>query len=532
MFRAILLLLAMGLSGFPAWAAQTAPRVALVVGVSAYKHVPPLANTLNDAQGLAAALTRIGFEVETVTDPDRAALEAAVRRFGKRATGADAALFFYAGHALEFGGQNWLVPVQAEVHNERDLRFETVQIDAILEQIEGQARVSILVLDSCRDNPFRKTLTAGGRGMGSERGLAPQRATVGTLIVYATAPGTEAADGASSNSPFTTALLRHIETPGLEIRSMISEVRKDVRKATSGRQIPWDSSALEGEFFLKTAALVAPSPNQEVEVAFWNSVKDTKDAAELRAYLKSFPAGAFTGLARSRLARLTAPPPPAPAAPAGPLTGPLAPASPALPTISPPPSAVSAPPNGIEQIARVAEKLNATLAAFIRKDYAAAKGHKAIAVHPPTGRGFHWSGVDSAAHAERWALEGCQAQYASPCILLAVEDALQAPDPAAAPPRPMERVAYAGPFQVGMLPWRLEIEPEALAYPNLGGEKAIAVRPRGARLAVSSGKKTIVEAEREALTWCNQGQDALDPCFLYASGMKVILPARRTAAAR
>lgn len=215
MFRAILLLLAMAMPGFPAWAAQIAPRVALVVGVSAYKHVTPLANTLNDAQGLAAALTRIGFEVETVTDPDRTALEAAVRRFGKRATGADAALFFYAGHALEFGGHNWLVPVQAEVHNERDLRFETVQIDAILEQIEGQARVSILVLDSCRDNPFRKTLTAGGRGMGGERGLAPQRATVGTLIVYATAPGTEAADGASSNSPFTTALLRHIETPGL-----------------------------------------------------------------------------------------------------------------------------------------------------------------------------------------------------------------------------------------------------------------------------------------------------------------------------
>ena len=194
MFRALLLLLVMGVSGFSTWAAQIAPRVALVVGVSACKHVTPLANTLNDAQGLAAAPTRIGFDVETVTDPDRTALEAAARRFGKRATGADAALFFYAGHALEFSGQNWLVPVQAEVHNERDLRFETVQI-------EGQARVSILVLDSCRDNPFRKTLTAGGRGLGGERGLAPQRATVGTLIVYATAPAGPLAGPLAPASP-------------------------------------------------------------------------------------------------------------------------------------------------------------------------------------------------------------------------------------------------------------------------------------------------------------------------------------------
>ena len=96
----------------------------------------------------------------------------------------------------------------------------------------------------------------------------------------------------------------------------------------------------------------------------------------------------------------------------------------------------------------------------------------------------------------------------------------------------MERVAYTGPFRPGMLPWRLEIEPQVLAYPTLGGGRAIAVRPRGARLAVSGGKKTIAEAEHDALARCNEGQDALDPCFLYASGLKVIFPARRTAAAR
>ena len=125
-------------------------RVALVVGVSAYRNVPRLPNTTNDARAVAAALTRTGFQVVTLLDPDRAGFEAAVREFGQRARGADASLFFYAGHALELGGRNWLIPANALLRTDRDLRFETLDLDAVLEQTDGASRVSLVFLDSCR----------------------------------------------------------------------------------------------------------------------------------------------------------------------------------------------------------------------------------------------------------------------------------------------------------------------------------------------------------------------------------------------
>jgi len=273
-------------------------RVALVVGVSAYKHANTLPNTLNDAKDIAAALSRLGFDVEIVKDPDRARLEAGVRRFGDRARGADVALFYYAGHALEYGGQNWLVPVQADLHTERDLRFETLEVDAVMDQIVSQARISLVILDSCRDNPFRHALTGTFREMLVGRGLAaPQTGASGTLVVYATAPGRVADDGAGPHSPFTAALLRHIEEPGVEIRRLITMVRQDVRQATGGRQTPWDSSSLEGQFFLRPVAA-------DIEVIYWDSVRSSNDPADLQSYLSRYPSGVFADLARNRIARL------------------------------------------------------------------------------------------------------------------------------------------------------------------------------------------------------------------------------------
>jgi hypothetical protein len=271
-------------------------RVALVVGVSAYQHANKLVNTVNDANGIAASLSRLGFDVETVIDPDRTGLEAAVRRLGDRARGADVALFYYAGHALEYGGQNWLVPVQADLHSERDLRFETLDVDAVIEQLEGQSRVSIVVLDACRDNPFRHILTGSHRELVVNRGLAPQTGAVGTLLVYATAPGQVAEDGNGLYSPFTAALLHHLEDPGVEIRRLITIVRAEVRKATYGKQVPWDSSSLEGQFFLRPVAA-------DVEAIYWDSVRNSNDPADLRAYLAHYPNGMFAELARNRIAR-------------------------------------------------------------------------------------------------------------------------------------------------------------------------------------------------------------------------------------
>jgi uncharacterized caspase-like protein len=228
-------------------------RVALVVGAAAYQHAPQLPNTRTDATAIAAALQRLGFEVERLLDPDRAAFEAAVRRLGRNSAGADAALFFYAGHALESAGENWVVPVSADIAGDRDLRFEALDLDTILDQMNGGARVSLVFLDSCRDNPFRLRITSGTRDF-SGGGLGRVNAAVGTFIAFATAPGNFAEDGSGPDSPFTTALLASIEKPGLEVRQMLSEVRKAVREATGGRQIPWDTSALEGQFYFKPPA--------------------------------------------------------------------------------------------------------------------------------------------------------------------------------------------------------------------------------------------------------------------------------------
>jgi uncharacterized caspase-like protein len=152
------LLLLLGLAAFwlsrPCAAAEL--RVALVVGAAKYEHGATLANTLDDARDTAAALKRLGFDVDLVLDPDRASLEAAVRRLGQRSRGADAALFYYSGHALESQGVNWVLPVSADVKDDRDLRFEALDLATVLNQVEGSARVSLIFLDACREDPFKQ----------------------------------------------------------------------------------------------------------------------------------------------------------------------------------------------------------------------------------------------------------------------------------------------------------------------------------------------------------------------------------------
>src|SRR5262245_40282811 len=215
--------------------AQAGRRVALVVGVSNYQYVPRLGNPANDARDIADAFNRLGFQVQTLIDPDRRALEDAIRKLGQDAEGADAGVFYYSGHALEVNGQNLLVPASAHIRSERDLRFETVDLDSVLDAVSGRSKVSLLILDSCRDNPFVKQLAGSSRAI-SLRGLGPVDAAVGTLIAFSTAPGKTAFDGDFRNSPFTAALLKNIERPGIEVRRMFGDVRREVREGTGGRQ--------------------------------------------------------------------------------------------------------------------------------------------------------------------------------------------------------------------------------------------------------------------------------------------------------
>jgi uncharacterized caspase-like protein len=279
-------------------------RVALVVGVSNYEHAGRLTNTLNDANDMAATLKRMGFDVETVLDPSRPALEAAVRRYGDRSADADVSLFYYSGHAMESASRNWLLPASASPTSERDLRFEAIDLNTIQEQGDA-AKVEIIFLDACRDNPFAKRI-ATRRGY-APRGLARFEVPVGgMLIAFSTGPGQVAIDGlgANRNSPFTAALLKHIEAPGVEIKTLLGQVTHDVAAQTQGKQRPWQNSSLEGDFYFVPPPAAAQTPAQSLDSTYWNSIKDSRTPAEFESYLARFPNGVFVELAKSRLAAL------------------------------------------------------------------------------------------------------------------------------------------------------------------------------------------------------------------------------------
>ncbi|MBR0672056.1 caspase family protein [Neoroseomonas soli] len=503
----ILLVATLLLAALPAMA----QRVALVVGAGAYRHVPGLANPPNDAADIAAALARLGFRTDLVLDPDRAQLEQAVRRLGQAARGAEAAVFYFAGHALEAGGRNWLLPVTAEIGSERDLRFEALDMDIVGEQLDGVARVSIVLLDACRDNPFRLRLAGVSRSATVGLGLAQLRAAVGTLVAFSTAPGTVAADGEGRNSPFTRALLRRIEAPGIELRQMLAEVRREVREATGGRQVPWEHSALEGAFYFvpPPAATAATGAARDAELVFWESVRASRNPADLQAYLARFPAGLFRDLAANRLRELGAPP------------GGGA-------------DRIAAPGAGAvteESLATVlAARMTPEDAHRIAATYIAERGPaKAIAIQGVRRGSWRISALPENVDVAEIVLERCQIAYGAPCILVAVNDRLAEPGP----PRPMPRVAHAGAFDLaqvpGILPTRRGPGADLARYVAGPEPKAMAMHPTG-RFYWRTGAASRTAAEEAALNACNDDRERNrrdGPCLLYASDGQVVLPERR-----
>ena len=227
-------------------------RVALVVGNSTYAHIGRLPNPDNDARDMSAALRRLGFEVTTELDADRVELTAALRAFTRRSAGADVSLVFYAGHGIEMDGVNYLVPVDARLERDVDVRFETVTVDDLLVSTSG-ALLRLLILDACRNNPLARSMqrTAATRTVsgGSFSDLNEDLLGDETLVAYAAAAGTTAADGRGRNSPYTAALLSHLETP-LEIGLLFRRVRAQVLAATNGAQRPHEYHSLVGEHYL------------------------------------------------------------------------------------------------------------------------------------------------------------------------------------------------------------------------------------------------------------------------------------------
>lgn len=253
------------LSAGPATAEK---RIALVVGNSAYQNITRLDNPRNDATLMAETLSGLGFTLiggSAQLDLDKAALDIDVQNFGRQIQGADVALFYYAGHGVQVNGSNYLVPVGANPTREADVDFQMVDINLVLRQMQGSGtRLNVVILDACRNNPF------GARGLRSaDGGLAQMRAPEGTLISYATQPGSVAQDGSGGHSPYTKALATTIKQAGLDIFQTFNQVGLAVKRETGGSQQPWvSSSPIDGSFYFVAPVAAAPpvtiEPSQQL----------------------------------------------------------------------------------------------------------------------------------------------------------------------------------------------------------------------------------------------------------------------------
>ena len=297
-----------------AFGAAAEKRVALVVGNGNYEYFGDLRNPPNDARLMARTLRALGFEVLEHVDVTQKQMKRALKAFGRRLekAGKDSvALFFYAGHGVQVNGENYLLPVNAEIETEADVNIEAVAADSAIGIMAfAQSRLNFVILDACRNNPFSRGVRSGVRG------LARMNAPRGTMVAYATAPNDVAADGDGVNSPYTTALAREMMKPGVQVEEAFRNVRVAVMAATDERQTPWESSSLTGAFYFNTGARgVTVTPNQPPpaqpaaaapsgEVEFWRSVRDSDNAALFEAYLSRYPNGEFAVIARVKLDEL------------------------------------------------------------------------------------------------------------------------------------------------------------------------------------------------------------------------------------
>lgn len=247
--------------------ASAEKRVALVIGNSAYAHTAPLKNPSNDATDMTATLRSLGFEVIDGTDLTKREMMSRIRTFADKVRGADVGLFFYAGHGLQVDGRNYLAPVDASLKSDVDLDFEAVELNLVLKQLERSAPLSLVFLDACRDNPLAQNLAVASRSLSIGRGLAQVEKAVGMMIAFATQPGNVALDGEGRNSPYTSALLKHIGAQGQSINDVMIEVRRDVLQQTDGKQVPWENSSLTGQFYFKPSAAQAGTPTTADEIA-------------------------------------------------------------------------------------------------------------------------------------------------------------------------------------------------------------------------------------------------------------------------
>ena len=250
---------ALGLQLFSA-PVSAGQRVALVIGNASYAHAPRLANPLNDANDMGAALERLGFAVTRMDNAGQVELRRGLQQFPLAASASEMAVVFYAGHGIEVDRRNFLVPVDARLLSDADVEFETVPLDLLSRAVERAKGHRLIALDACRDNPFAVAMQRSGATRSIGRGLGRVEPSGETLVAYAAKEGTVASDGEGRNSPYTTALLKHLEEPGLEVGLMFRKVRDVVLASTGGRQEPFVYGSLSSE-----AAYLAALPEPEPE---------------------------------------------------------------------------------------------------------------------------------------------------------------------------------------------------------------------------------------------------------------------------
>ena len=307
-----LLAIALAFALLFAFSAQAERRVALVIGNDKYAHLPNLNNAGKDARDMAAKLKTLGFEVIGRYNASEREMGRAIRRFSARLSAGGTGLAFYAGHGVQADGTNYLIPADANIEVEDDLRYEALDANDILQATKDAGNpLNILILDACRDNPLPKRTRSAARGLAI---TAVPSGAKGTAILYAAGPGQTAQDGPEGgNGVFTGALLKHMGQPGWTLEQVFKATSREVLRATNNRQRPWQLVSMQGDFLFKSTKAVAvastPKPSApqstfDKDALFWQSIKDGDDPAMFAEYLRQYPNGTFAGLAKIKLGKL------------------------------------------------------------------------------------------------------------------------------------------------------------------------------------------------------------------------------------
>jgi uncharacterized caspase-like protein len=281
-------------------------RVALIIGNGAYQKVPALPNPPNDAKDIAASLERLGFKVKQISNGSFETMRRGLIDFGIETRGSDIAVVFYAGHGMEVGGENWLIPTDAELVSDATIDQEAIGLRSIVLMVSNASKLGLVMLDACRNNPFAAKMQRSLRTRAVEQGLARVEPTGSVLVAYAARDGTTAADGAGRNSPFTGALLRNLETPGLEINFLFRNVRDDVIATTKREQEPFVYGSLSrNTIFLREPQFNASGqPTVQADEVAWSFLRSTEDADALQRFVREYPDSSRRKEAEQRIAEI------------------------------------------------------------------------------------------------------------------------------------------------------------------------------------------------------------------------------------